>query len=97
MARNKIVPGPRDREYGEGPNIDSNNIRPFKRVKKKKPTNRSKLELASTKGANQITRFGKSGHMLIPGSGGAKYDVVPIIDPTKKSKKNKRKNKKYTA
>ncbi len=47
--------------------------------------------------ANKITRFGKSGHMLIPGSGGAKYDVVPIIDPTKKSKKNKRKNKKYTA
>ena len=33
---NKIVPGPRDHKYGEGPHIDSNNIRPFKRAKKKK-------------------------------------------------------------
>ena len=31
---NKIVPGPRDSKYGIGPHIDSNNIRPFKRVKK---------------------------------------------------------------
>ena len=38
---------------------------------------------------NKITRFGDSGHMLIPGSGGAKYDIVPIIDPTKKAKKKK--------
>ena len=30
MAKNKIVPGPRDHAYGEGPHIDSNNIRPFK-------------------------------------------------------------------
>ena len=36
--------------------------------------------------ANDITRFGDSGHMLIPGSDGAKYDIVPIIDPTKKTK-----------
>ena len=35
MAKNKIVPGPRDHAYGEGPHIDSNNIRPFKKVKKK--------------------------------------------------------------
>ena len=35
MAKNKIVPGPRDHAYGEGPHIDSNNIRPFKKAKKK--------------------------------------------------------------
>ena len=33
MAANKIVPGPRDHAYGEGPHINSNNIRPFKKAK----------------------------------------------------------------
>tara|TARA_Y100001963_G_scaffold130368_1_gene186581 strand:+ start:385 stop:525 length:141 start_codon:yes stop_codon:yes gene_type:complete len=36
MAANKIVPGPRDHAYGEGPHINSNNIRPFKKATKKK-------------------------------------------------------------
>ena len=39
MAKNKIVPGPRDHAYGEGPHIDSNNIRPFKLKAKKDPVN----------------------------------------------------------
>ena len=40
MAANKIVPGPRDHAYGEGPHINSNNIRSFKKAKKKhKPVN----------------------------------------------------------
>tara|TARA_R100000781_G_scaffold108695_1_gene73356 strand:- start:50 stop:337 length:288 start_codon:yes stop_codon:yes gene_type:complete len=56
MAANKIVPGPRDRKYGEGPNMDSNNIRPFKRVKKKK--NRSTLTASA---ANKITTFRDKG------------------------------------
>ena len=42
---NKIVPGPRDHKYGEGPHINSNNIRPFKKAKKK--TNRQKLAAAN--------------------------------------------------
>ena len=38
MAKNKIVPGPRDHAYGEGPHIDSNNIRPFKKERLGKET-----------------------------------------------------------
>ncbi len=57
MARNKIVPGPRDDKYGEGPKINSNNIRPFKKAKKKK--NRSKLTASA---ANNIRRLKDSGH-----------------------------------
>ena len=33
MAANKIVPGPKDHAYGEGPHINSNNIRSFKKAK----------------------------------------------------------------
>ena len=57
MARNKIVPGPRDHSFGEGPHINSNNIRPFKKAKKKK--NRSKLTASA---ANNIRYLKDSGH-----------------------------------
>ena len=54
---NKIVPGPRDHKYGEGPHINSNNIRPFKKAKKK--TNRQKLAAA-----NNIRSLTESGFGL---------------------------------
>tara|TARA_R100000664_G_scaffold14899_1_gene23318 strand:+ start:1401 stop:1640 length:240 start_codon:yes stop_codon:yes gene_type:complete len=77
MARNKIVPGPRDREYGEGPNIDSNNIRPFKRVKKKKKKNRSTLTASAAK--NNIRRFSESGHVLVREDG--KWKIIDSLGP----------------
>ena len=87
MARNKIVPGPRDREYGEGPNIDSNNIRPFKRVKKKKPTKRSTLTASA---ANNIRRLKDSGHETDYTGGfrlGDDGKLIPVMGIRKKQAK----------
>lgn len=75
MARNKIVPGPRDDKYGEGPKINSNNIRPFKKAKKKK--NRHTLTASAAK--NNIRRFSESGHVLVREDG--KWKIIDSLGP----------------
>ena len=76
MARNKIVPGPRDHKYGEGPNINSNNIRPFKKAKKNlNKKNRHTLTASAAK--NNIRRFSESGHVLVREDG--KWKIIDSL------------------
>ena len=87
MARNKIVPGPRDHAYGEGPNINSNNIRPFKKAKKKEPTKRSTLTASA---ANNIRRFKDSDHETYYTGGfrlGDDGKLIPVMGIEKKQAK----------
>ena len=80
MARNKIVPGPRDHKYGEGPNINSNNIRPFKKAKKKKNsirTTNNRHTLTASAAKNNIRRFSESGHVLVREDG--KWKIIDSL------------------
>ena len=66
MAKNKIVPGPKDDHYGEpkGTNLEKLLLK-MKGWAKKKSKNKKDLQIA-VKARNKIKRLNETGHMTIP-------------------------------
>ena len=62
MARNKIVPGPKDDHYGEPKGTKFEKLYLKKKGWAKKKKNRSKLTASA---ANNIRRLSESGHQLV--------------------------------